>query len=195
MIYIDINKSLFPISSLRFLIGKQLIKQHQLRSKLANDILMDFLNLRFDYKGSDSGSISLPHWELFIQRSLWQTLPHPCTFLPPLYTFRLVIDIPLQFLQSSCATFLVTSYLQINWHFPTTNMSKCLEYFQKSYFTPATFNFRYGNCPLEMTPDILLSENMETKFNPLHSSIKVNLILLVPLMGTICPVSHVKFDC
>ena len=192
MIYVDINKSSFPISSLRFLIGKQLIKQHQLRSKLANDILMDFLNLRFDYKGSDL-ELSASPTESYLSSAL--SHKHCFTLLPPIYTFRLVINIPLQFLWSSCATFLVTSYLQINWHFPTTNMSKCPEYFQKSYLTPATFNFRYGNCPLEMTPDILLSENKKTKFNPLHSPIKVNLKLLVPLMGTICPVSHMKLDC
>ena len=85
MIYVDINKSSFPISSLRFLIGKQLIKQHQLRSKLANDILMDFLNLRFDYKGSDL-ELSASPTESYLSSAL--SHKHCFTLLPPIYTFR-----------------------------------------------------------------------------------------------------------
>ena len=145
LIYID-----FDNGAQRCLIGAQLIKQQQLRGELRNmqmrnEILMDFLCQWFDYKGSDLGSLSISHWAVFTEYpphpSPPRSLPQHC-FIPLLCWKYLVTNIPVQFHQSSCETFLATSHLQISWQFSTTNMSKCLNIFEKSYRNPATFNFR-----------------------------------------------------
>ena len=145
--------------ALWFLIGAQLISQPQQlraeRSELhANELLIDFLHhsaviwlQRLRSRKSQHLPLGCIYWVSHLPPSL-----PPLSIASSLYSALLcwkylVTNIPVQFLPSSCETFLATSHLQVSWLFPTTNMSKCLNIFEKSYRNLATFNFRIGKYP------------------------------------------------
>ena len=146
-LYIDIDNA-----ALWFLIGTQLIKQQQLRGEL------NWATCKWDLDGLSPAVIWLQrlrsrksqhlplgsiYWVSHLPPAPALLHPSPLS-LSPLYWKYLVTNIPVQFLPSSCETFLATSHLQVSWQFSTTNMSKCLNILEKSYRNPATFNFRIG---------------------------------------------------
>ena len=142
LIYIDIDNG-----ALSCLIGWELIKQRQ-SERWTEQCKWDLDGLsppviwlqRLRSRKSQHLPPGCIYWVSHLPPSL-PLSPQPC-FIPLLCWKYLVTNIPVQFLPSSCETFLATSHLQVSWQFSTTNMSKCLNIFEKSYRNPATFNFR-----------------------------------------------------
>ena len=162
---------------------------------------MDFLHQWFDYKGSDLGSLSISHWDVFTE--------YP-TSLPPSLPPLIIASSPCSpVLKISCHQHSSAVSPKQLWNIPGNQSPsnqltifnhkhvKMSEYFEKSYRTPATFNFRIWKYRGRKDQMFHLSTSKPNLliFNFEIGYFIVILRLLIEMNVTIFSVSHMKLNC